>query len=247
MRQLAVEMAKRLRRRFTTRRCPVVRQTSDDVLDRLTVRNHRRKLPQPAPEPAFGALHDKPPPAATNSRHRVRLAAHADLLFLNWQRCHAIVGQRPAVVPDGAMIALRSRAGRADRRPQFHHGLVEVSAASIGSQRIRVQRDFLLAACRRRVAAQAEEPSDHPIDVPIHDGRLLPEGDGCNRRGTIRPDARELSQFVSCLRKSPAKLIDDHLRGAMHIPRSGIVSQPRPELEHGPQVCRGEPIDGRIV
>ena len=142
-----------------------------------------------------------------------------------------VTGQPPAAAVSQRAGPAGRGAGRADQRPEFHHGGGEPG----GSRRFGRQQGRHLGAGRLSVAGSrgsstpADHPGQHPADVGVDDRRAGAERERGDRAGRVLADTRQSQQ--------PSTVVGHHdrrrstiavARRAAAAPGAGSPAVPRP-------------------
>src|SRR3990172_9217842 len=157
--------------------------------------------------------------------------------FLPREARHALPLERTLVA---------GRRGRlTDRRPQFHHRLIE------GARDVR--RDEL--SCEypdpptgrgiRHVLSEPEEPGDDADYVPVDGRNRDAERNARNGSRRVGTDSREGCEGIVRGRHVPSMLLDDRLRSGMEMPRPAVESEALPHREDVIEGSCREIADGR--
>ena len=68
------------------------------------------------------------------------------------------------------------------------------------------------------------------VHIAIHRAYPLIAGDGGDRTGRIRTDARQLQQRISGMRKLSVMALHTDLRAFLHVPHTAVIAQAFPHL-----------------
>lgn len=145
---------------------------------------------------------------------------------------------------DGAGVAA-GRARDADSFPELHERLVE-RAAGPAVERLR-QGSFEPPAGpgSAEVPRLEEEPGGDPESVRLERDDRSIVGEGGDRPGDVRADARQPLEFGDGAREAPVVPRDDLAGGRVEVARPGVVTGPFPELQDATERCPRERLDGR--
>ena len=123
-------------------------------------------------------------------------------------------------------------AARAERGAEIHHRLgvgvdpiMRRKALSVGPElfgHLRLAGITLLRSKARQ----------HAFDVAVEDRRAQTHADARDRAGSGQTNARQIGKLFNVTRKLATVLTDDDLRGLLQIARAGVVTQPRPQVQH---------------
>jgi hypothetical protein len=209
------------------------------------VRNvHIRKLPQTA-------IHDSSPPLA-HKKTSVALENEGDETTRRRRRSPTQIRQgvdeaRPARCACDSERTTRTLrlSRRANRRSQFHEGLIECGT---GAECARCRRGRTTVAPPRRplhelfrqmpksrlggpcsrIAAEAEDARQHADDVAVENGNRLVPGHAADRAGRVAADAGQRQHLLKLFRESPTVIGDHPLRGVVRVSGAPIITQALP-------------------
>ncbi|MNI40679.1 hypothetical protein D3C73_949120 [compost metagenome] len=130
-----------------------------------------------------------------------------------------------------AKQATRFAAGT-ERRAQVHHrlgvGVDPIMRREALSIRPELFGDLRLAG----ITLLRGKARQHAFDVAVEDRRAQAHADAGDRAGGGQADAGQVSEFFHVPGKLAAVLLDDDLRGLLQIARTGVVTQPRPQMKY---------------
>ena len=195
---------------------------------------NRRQLPKALQESALAVLDEKDPPLRITNDDRRHLANRQILLL----RLYGIIRLR-AVLPRGASPRERTARARralrrADGRAQFHHRLVEVARhAALLDLRPQSRGELRARRQLREVVLELPHAGEDARNVAVDDGRAFAGEDRGQRRGGVRPDARQRRPFGGGAGPNRTSRISYHfLRGLQQISRPGVIPKPFPGLQN---------------
>ena len=196
------------------------------------IADHTGKLPEAAPQTMQRALRDKKAAktvADQGGAVRFGDCGTAGRELRQYTRIGAV--SRRTVGQERTAFAFRI-GGRADQRTQLHQSLVEIAWMLCRHQLLRQRPEGSLIGRRFRIAAQPEEPAQDTDDVGIDQRTRHLKRDRQDRPRGIPTDTRQGFDFRCGPGKLSAKLLRDHLRGAVQIAGAGVVAEPRPVLQN---------------
>ena len=124
------------------------------------------------------------------------------------------------------------RARPANGRAEFHQrGVIETRVFG-GQQFLRRRPQRALAGRGVDGDAQMDDPREHARDVRVHDGRGQVERERRHRARRVPAHAGQRGDLFQFARKLAAVFVADDLRGAVQIPRAGVVAESFPRAQH---------------
>ena len=167
--------------------------------------------------------------------------------FTRWdlgQSANAALLEPPALAPERTPGAV-GVARRAERRAELHQRLIEVARAAFRDELGRDLPEPHAERCATRITSQREEPRENANDVPVDDRHPFAERDARHRsRGVCAHPRQSEQRLVIGWHASLVPLVH-RLRRLVQAPRSGVVAEPLPGVEHVRLASPGERSDGR--
>ena len=203
------------------------------------------QAPQTAPQPRRRAAIEQDRALAIGQhRHQGAFERHGFARF--GDRVAGLKAQHVRLAAGFKRAQQAARLGaRAECRAHVHHRLGVGVDAVVGGEAFGGGPQLFGHFGLARIPLLRGVAGQHAFDVAVQDRGAQAHADAGNRPCGGQPDAGQLHQFFDVPGEFAAVLLDDDLGGFLQVAGPGVVTQPRPQVQHFVFGGGGQRLDRR--